>query len=131
MQSNIAKNATDITLLQDKNVQLKQKLERHEAYSRRDNLVVCGLEETKDEDVESVAQRFFQQLLKEDYQPIPVVRSHRLGSRSNVGNGKQAGCSFIIRFQSYSDRTKIWNKRQELQGTNIWLKEDFPAGAKV
>ena len=128
MQSNIAKNATDIAMLQDENVQLKQKLERYESYSRRDNLVVCGLEETEDEDVESVTQQFFQQLLKEDYQPIPVVRSHRLGSRSNAGNGKQTGRPFIIRFQSYSDRTKIWNKRQALQGTNLWLKEDFPVG---
>ncbi len=37
MQSNIAKNATDIAMLQDENVQLKQELERQEAYSRRES----------------------------------------------------------------------------------------------
>ncbi len=40
LQSNIVKNATDIALLKDENVQLRQKLGRYEAYSRRDNLVV-------------------------------------------------------------------------------------------
>ena len=32
----------------------------------------------------------------------------------------------IVRFQTFRDRNKLWNKLFELEGRTGWMKEDFP-----
>ena len=52
-------------------------------------------------------------------QSIKVVRSHFIPKRPGDSKSK-----IIVRFESFQDRTRIWNKRRSLK--MIYVTEDFP-----
>ena len=122
----LSAQVADIEFLRQENILLKSRLERLEMYSRRDNLIITGLAESEDEDTQNVVQTFFQTLLKEAYKPVPLVRCHRLGVKVRENRGNK-GRPFIVRFANSFDRERIWSKRRELKGSDVWLNEDFPA----
>ena len=71
-------------LVEEENLKLKQKLNHLENYSRRDNFVIRGVAETKDEVCEDVVKKFCKDQLKLDsvfLDSIKVVRCHRLGEK--------------------------------------------------
>ena len=77
-------------LIEEENSKLKQKLNHLENYSRRDNLVIRGIAETKDEVCETVIKKFCRDKLKLDSEfidSVRIVRCHRLGERQH-GNPK-------------------------------------------
>ena len=119
-QLKFTSQAHEIETLKSDNLQLQERLEKLELYSRRDNLIITGLQETEDENPTEVLAEFFSTLVEDT---IPIVRCHRLGSKSNSGASPRP---MIVRFTSYTDRMTIWGKRFNLKGRDVWLKEDFP-----
>ncbi len=120
LEKQIEKQGREISLIKKENTDLKEKLEKMEIYSRRDNLIIVGLAETEGEDTGKVAQDFFASLIKD---PVHIVRCHRLGGKTDIKSPRP----LIVRFLASTDRNKIWAKRFELKGRNVWMKEDFPA----
>ena len=51
--------------------------------------------------------------------PVSVDRIHRIG----VKGGRPR--NVIVKFHSYSDREQIWERRQNLKGSKLWLDEHF------
>ena len=112
--------------LKEKNAHLTRRSDNQDTYSRRDNLVIRGVREGEVEDdnaCEKVARDFFKQQLHVDdpvVDSIQFVRCHRLGKK--LQRGKRP---IIVRFERYSDRQLIWNKRIQLKGKAYSLHENF------
>jgi ribA/ribD-fused uncharacterized protein len=99
---------------------LNEKLMDQENYNRRANLVFEGIPQEKDENMRRVMIKQLYDMGVEYPESIPVVACHRLGGYKNPQ-------PIIIRFQTVNDRQRVWNKRTNLKGTNVFLKENFCA----
>ena len=115
-----------------KNKRLTEQQEQQDTYSRKENLVVRGIdeaaeEETKDMCMAAVRNVFINNLnLHKDYvNGITIVRCHRLGRKDNSGNYKRP---IIVRFLNFNDRKTVWSKRMTLKNSPIFildLKRDY------
>ena len=94
-----------------------------EAYSRRDNLLFEGVQETNGEDCE---QKILDIIVKDmkivdARERIRFTRVHRLGGK-NVNKSRP----IIAKFHFFKDREEVWSARRRLKGTKTWISEDFP-----
>ena len=55
---------------------------------------------------------------------IQIERCHRLGPKSNISASKPR--PIIIKFSFFKQRDLVWNRKKELKGESIFIKEDFP-----
>ena len=102
---------------------LKERLIQAEAYSRRDNLLFEGVQETQGEDCEQKILDIIVKDLKINgaHQQIRFTRVHRLG-----GKHPNKTRPIIAKFHFFKDRQTVWESRRKLKGTNMWISEDFP-----
>ena len=112
--------------LKEENAHLTRRSDNQDIYSRRDNLVIRGVSEGAVEDDnagENAARDFFKQQLRVDdpvIDRIQFVRCHRLGKK--LQHSKRP---IIVRFEHFSDRQLIWNRRIHLKGKAYSLHENF------
>ena len=98
---------------------LTERLISQEDYSRRDNIIVSGLKESRDENCRDVVRT----LLKEVFnmENVVIVRTHRLGGMN------QQNRKLIIRFQNYSDKEHVMRNRKRLKDkrASVYVDDDF------
>jgi len=105
--------------------QVEQRCIKIEGQSRRNNLLIDGLEEHPGEKCEEVVKTFFQNTMNmTSVMDIKLVRVHRLGNPNRGPNSKPR--SMIVKFHFYQDRERVWNNRKNLKGKPFYLDEDFP-----
>jgi len=108
---------------------LRQQIQHVNDYSRRNNLIVEGLEdrqnETDDMVMEKVRSFIKDNLHINDADAIRFDRCHRLGRYNN-----ERRRAVVIRFNWYFDRIRVWNSRKKLKGSRLFLKEDFSPATK-
>ena len=104
---------------------LKNSIDKNESYSRRDNLIFTGFNIHKDD------KRQCSDILREDVfikhlsmskqeaDSVKFVRCHFLSKKPGMSR-----VSLIARFESYQDRTVVWNKRRSVK--DLFISEDFP-----
>lgn len=92
-----------------------------EIYSRADNLEIHGVPETKDENCEKKARNVMRDLGMVRVNEVELSKCHRIGRKIN-----NASRPILCRFQYYPDRQDMWSRRKQLEGTNIFIKENFP-----
>ena len=101
LQKNVHKLTVQNKELKEENIQLNRRSDNQDSYSRRDNLVIRGIDENDTEIEESckvVAKNFFTQQLNisaDEVEHITIVRCHRLGKSYNITRGRLL-CVFII-----------------------------------
>lgn len=130
----IAKEARDhaeeqdtvIEQLQSEIDMLKRAFDKQENYSRRDNLIIDGVEEEPWETPKTVLDTVYN-IMKNtlkiaDPKTIRIERCHRLGQKKQAFSKPRP---VIIKFSWFQDRQLIWNKRSLLRGTGLWMREDF------
>ena len=113
-------------MVEEENWKLKQKLNHLENYSRRDNLVIRGIAETKDEVCETIVKIFCKDKMKLDsvfIDSIKIVRCHRLGERQH--SKPKWIHQIIVRFYNFGDRQQVWGARSKLAGTPYGVTENF------
>ena len=124
---------TELNNTKDENEKLMMKINRVEdrcikleGYSRRNNLLIDGLAESKDENCEKVVKDFFRDVMKvSNTNDLKMVRVHRIpGGETRGPNLKPR--TMITRFEFYQDRELIWNQKKLLKGMPYFLDEDFP-----
>lgn len=99
---------------------LEDKLVALENYSRRENLIIQGIPESRDENCEAKVKKIFVEKLRiADVDNMILQRVHRNKSEKKPR-------PMVVRFLSSKDRQKIWNAKSQLRGTNILIVEDFP-----
>ncbi len=84
---------------------LEERLIKMEAQSRRDSLLIDGINETYPEDCEDLIKNIFRSKLNmTDVDSIQIVRAHRLGAKhTNMRKPR----TLIVKFQLYKDRMKV------------------------
>ena len=104
---------------------LKETINKNESYSRRDNLIFGGLklEQNDRRSCDAIIRdEIFINALHmsaDDASSIKFVRCHFLTKRT--GDNRS---TIIARFESYRERTLIWNQRRTLK--MVYVTEDFP-----
>ena len=112
-----------------KNIQLTEQQEQQSTYSRKEILVVRGVnevaaEETKDMCVAAVRHVLINNLNidADSANKMVIVRCHRMGRKDNSGAYHRP---IIVRFLNFNDRQLVWNKRLALPNSAISLSENF------
>lgn len=98
---------------------MEKKTDDLEGRSKRNNLIIYGIEKTGDEtweDCEGVVQDMFTDKL-ELSQDVQFDRVHRLNSKAN--SPIVARCTF------YKDKVKVLQAKKKLMGSNVFIGEDY------
>ena len=105
--------------------------DQQETYSRRENLLLRGIDEQAEESGDmciAAARRFFINEMKLDEATVnsmTIVRCHRIGTVNNELDGNKFNRPMIVRFFNYNDRMMVWTKRFELANGNKSISENF------
>ena len=87
-------------------------------YLKRDNLLFLNVPFAVNENCEKTIRGIMASMGIEDSSEIKFVRCHR------VKMGK-APFPIICRFHYFGDRQRVFDKRKELKGTNVFVEEHF------
>ena len=129
---NTKKIQSNVVAIQEQNLALKNqlsqvtdKLANLESQSRRNNLVFTGIPETPNETWEIVEKKmytFFENIMGiADAREISIERAHRLYTKQEKDNRP-----IIVKFLSFKDRQKVWQKRSTLAKQAVRIFEDYP-----
>ena len=117
--------------LKQENMKLKQQTSNLESYSRRNNLLLKNVPESEDNEItcETVVKKIMKFHLTKDNDEdnhlidrMTFIRCHRLGAQDT--NNRRVR-PMIIRFNNFSDRQWIWQKRFLLKDSRFSLHENF------
>lgn len=107
--------------LQDKYKYLHEKHLTLEGYSRRNNLIVVGIDQSENENCQEKISKMMTTNLKIDaarVNEIKLSRCHRLPGKKPA--------PIICRFERSGDRDIVWAARKNLAKSKIFLNEHFP-----
>lgn len=104
-----------IECLKNQNQQQNQHIVNLESYGRRENLIFRGFQPTEQPCLTTV-HKIMQQMGVENSQHIQFERCHYLENRREI----------IARFSSFRDRERVWGKRFNLKGSQLYVAENFP-----
>ena len=100
---------------------LRDELDDQQQYSRRTCLLLHGVKEEQREDVESKVKEVLDSKLEVKLDEKDIARTHRLGKKKDDGKPRP----IIIRFLSYRQRKKVFDKKRKLKGSKIILTENL------
>jgi ribA/ribD-fused uncharacterized protein len=124
MKHTVEQLTRDNARLHSEHKALHTRLVGQEAYTRRDNLILHGIEESPGENVLNKVHTFLEKELKlPNANTIKFVRTHRLGTYSK---GTKTCRPIIMRFHFFGDRELVWRNKSQLKGKSLWISEDFP-----
>ena len=107
--------------LEMENRALKEKLEKQEIYSRKDNVKVIGLRETEGENCEQALLGILQKYCP-NFNDRTFIRVHRLGKKAQTGERP-----IIARFHHYKDKIILQTLMHRIFIENgISIIDDFP-----
>ena len=115
--------------------QLEEAADSTEQYSRRPNLRVHGIPETKTDDSENTDQLIVKLVnVDMNFQPPiqlnQIERSHRLGPKTSV-DGQKRERAIIVRFRSERVRDEVYRSRFKLKTAQlekrVFVNEDLTA----
>jgi predicted RNA-binding protein YlxR (DUF448 family) len=105
---------------------LKERVLQMDSYIRRKNLKFSGLadseKESHAETRNTIIKLWEEKLEIADAKNFHIQGFHRLGFTSDPGKYPR---DIIVRFAFFPEREEVWNNRNKLQGTGIYIKEDF------
>ena len=146
IQRNLEEKEHEIKHLQERMIQQQHTVQRVEAemnrseqYSRRSNIRIFGLAETKGENTDAIVADMITQKLGVLIDPSDIDRSHRTGRPHNPnepasGPGPSSGTSsadrarprpVIVRLTTHRKKREIILNRKKLKGTRIVIVEDL------
>ena len=97
---------------------LENKTHGQEQYSRRNCLLIHGLNETKTENTGEMALDVISDKLNMKMSQVSIDRSHRLGKRKG-----QKPRAIIVKFTRYKDRNHVFRNKEFLKGSGILLQK--------
>ena len=97
----------------------EDKLDDQEARSRRNNIVIHGIQRKNPKETWDECEELVRDLLEEKLNITnpKIERAHRLGHSTKA--------PIILRFLSFKEKEEVLRKRASLKGTNIFINEDF------
>ena len=103
------------------------KIDDQEQYSRRNCLMIHGIAENANEKTDDIVMDLLDNKLKAEIQKKDVSRTHRVGRKRNDrgGNVNPKPRPIIVRFSSYRERKKAFDKKKNLKGQGILVTENL------
>lgn len=109
--------------LQKENIQLKNKLDSQEQFSRGRNIRIFGMAAEKDKNLtESVLNLFTGPMKINNLNQVDIKRCQRVESK-NRSSGKPA--AILVEFSDINKRAMVLKNRKYLKSTGISVKEDL------
>ena len=105
----------------EKTEHLEDELDDLQQYSRRTCLLIHGVKEEKEENVETVVNNVIKEEVKVKLDAKDVSRTHRLGRRRSDGKPRP----IIVRFLSYRQRAKVFSSKKNLKGKKTFISENL------
>ena len=92
---------TQVTELTDKVSNLSVQVDEQEQYSRRNCLLIHGVEENQNEDTDTFSINIINEHLGLDIQPSDIDRTHRIGNKNKT---RKKGRATIIKLTRYKGK---------------------------
>ena len=121
-EKEIAELKEDLTSLKEKFFQVDRTLDHQEQYSRRNCLLVHGVEEKYNEDTDQEIINIVKNDLGEETTIHDIDRTHRLGKLNLDNNVPRA---IIVKFTRYNVRNKIFKTKEKLKGKTVSITESL------
>ena len=112
---------SSLKMISLQNKLLAQKINNMEDYSRRENILISGIHEERNENCFHIVNDILMHLSGEN---ISIQRCHRVGMRKE-GRIRD----IIVRFHNVQDKMLILQRRWSL-GKGVYINEDFSAETK-
>ncbi|KAB0798056.1 hypothetical protein PPYR_09049 [Photinus pyralis] len=113
-----------VAALKETLIEMDQRLDNQEAYSRKNCLIFHGIAELE-EDVCSVMLTFFKERLGlANIGMNNIDNCHRLGSKSTP-KSKHRDRPIIVKFTTYIVRHSVWGNKKMLKGTRYVISESL------
>ena len=112
---------THIITQNQQNSILYDRMVEQEDYSRRENLIICGIKEARGENCFIVVQDFFQHM---GFEHVFIQRCHRVGIRRQGGER-----DILVRLLHFQEKMKIMNSRSKLP-SGIYINDDHSPETK-
>lgn len=96
-----------------------------EGQSRRNNIIIDGINESASEkwsDSEDKVKKLLSEKLQIDHRKIELERAHKTGKPSPSSTRPRP---IVVKFLRYKDKMEVLSKAKALKGTDIFINEDF------
>ena len=100
---------------------LENFVERQEQYSRRNCLLVHGIAETNDENMDDIVLKTINEKLDVAITENEIDRSHRIGRKK----GGQRPRPIIVKLTRYNTRKKVFASKRKLKGMGVSITESL------
>ena len=107
--------------LTHQNALLHERIVEHEDYSRRENIVISGIKESRGENCFFLAQELFEHL---GFEHVFIQRCHRVGVRRQRGDR-----DLLVRLLHFPDKMRLMSSRNRLP-SGIYFNDDFSPETK-
>ena len=97
-------------------------LDRQEQYSRRNCLLIHGIDEENQENTDEVVISVLKKEMDEEITHLDIDRSHRLGNRKL---DKSKPRPIIIKFSRHNVRARIFKNKRKLKGKRTSVTESL------
>ena len=111
-----------IDILTEKNKSLTSDVDELEQYSRRNCLLLHGVQENENENTDDIVLKTMSEELDIEIKENDLDRTHRIGNR-NRKDGKPR--AIIVKFTRYATRNKIYSNKKKLKGKNFLITESL------
>ena len=108
--------------LAEKQKSLSSEIDDLEQYSRRNCLVLHGVNESNDENTNEIIIKTFSEELGVEIKEDDLDRSHRLGKPKRKDNKPWP---IIVKFARYAVRIEIFMNKRKLKGKWLLITESF------
>lgn len=127
-KTNISKLQNEMESLKNENRQLKEEIYNNtdaildsKCRSMRDNLLIHGIDENKNEECEETVRNFLETKLGIDTKCVEIERSHRIGKYQ-----KEKKRPIVTKFLRFKDKENIKRCSYKLKGTAFGVSDQFP-----
>ena len=109
-----------MSFLENKNVKIKQQIDRKEQLSRKNYLLIHGIEERRHEVTDKVVIQTIKSEMDRDLDVKDIDRTHWLGAK--LENKRRP---VIVKAARYSERRQVFNSKKRLKGKNLFITESL------
>lgn len=110
-----------IITLEKENVALKIKMDTLEQYSRKNNIIINGINEEKNEDICFKVASLVREKLQVNINQGDISACHRVGNKNTNTSGRPV----IVKFTNLSIKHNILKNRKFLKNTTVFVAEDL------
>ena len=111
-----------VSALTERSKVLEESNDQQEQYSRRNCLLIHGVEENSNEDTDKLVLNIISNDLEIDLTEIAIDRTHRIGDPKKK---KKKVWPIIVKFARYYYRKQVFSKKKHLKGKSISITESL------